>query len=202
MTRPLLKICGITSPAFARAAESAGASYLGFIFVPSSPRAVTPAQARAIISSLSGRARTVGVFTTAPINAIAATALSLALDVVQLHAPRPPSDVHLLQRLGLEVWRLDDATDTPADAIILDGRSRSKTGGTGLPADWPRAAALAAAGRRTVLAGGLSADNLAAAYAATHASILDINSSLELSPGVKFPALLPPLFRALRSLTP
>lgn len=200
MSRPELKICGINDAAFAAAAEAGGADYLGFIFVPGSPRAVTPGQVRAITAALSGRARLVGVFTDAPAAVIASTALSLSLDVVQLHAPRPAADVVLLQHLQFEVWRLDDGTETPADAILLDGRSGKQTGGTGRPADWARAAALSAAGRRVVLAGGLSAGNLAAARAATNAAVLDVNSSLETAPGVKSVRLLRPLFRAWRAL--
>lgn len=200
MSRPLLKICGINDPAFAADAEKAGADFLGFIFVPSSPRAVTAAQVREIRNRLAGRARLVGVFTDAPVYSIAATAISLSLDVVQLHAPRSAGDVLFLQHFGFEVWRLDDGTETAADAILLDGRAGLATGGTGRPADWNRAAALSSAGRRVVLAGGLSADNLAAAHSATHAAVFDVNSSLEVSPGRKSSALLPPLFRVWNAL--
>ena len=200
MSRPKLKICGINDARIAAAAEAGGADYLGFIFVPASPRAVTPKKAREIRDALAGRAKVAGVFTDAPIAAIAAMTLSLSLDVVQLHAPRSVDDVWLLKRLGFEVWRLDDGVETPADAVLLDGRAGNATGGTGQRADWAKARALKEGGNRVVLAGGLSAENLSEAVAATGADVFDVNSSLETAPGVKDAEKLAELLRVWRDI--
>ena len=76
-----------------------------------------------------------------------------------------------------------------ADAVLLDGRKGTQRGGTGIHADWSQVAVLKRAGHRVVLAGGLSAANVAAA-AATGADVLDLNSTLEIAPGQKSIRLL------------
>ena len=78
----MLKVCGVTDPAFAVAAEAAGVDYLGFIFHPKSPRNVTPEQARTIVRVLSGRARRVGVFVSQTAAEIAAVCRAAGLQVV------------------------------------------------------------------------------------------------------------------------
>ena len=189
---PKIKICGVRDGAFARRAEELGADYIGFIFAEKSPRCVTPDAAAAIASALSGRARKVGVFTDASLSGMLDTARRVPLDVVQLHSRDYGADEILaLRAAGLEVWQLESSG---ADAMLLDGTAADgRSGGTGLRADWRRAAELAASGVRVVLAGGISADNILSA-ARTGCAILDVNSSLEVSPGVKSLALLEDLF--------
>jgi len=84
------------------------------------------------------------------------------------------------------------------DAVLLDGWAGTLCGGTGRRADWEFASELASAGVRVVLAGGLSSDNIGAA-AATGCAVLDVNSSLEESPGVKSLALLEDLFQVFKT---
>ena len=79
---------------------------------------------------------------------------------------------------------------------MLDGRTAAGTGGTGTLADWRLAAALADAGVRVVLAGGISADNAVDA-ARTGCAVLDVNSSLETAPAVKSEKLLERFFAAI-----
>ena len=86
---------------------------------------------------------------------------------------------------GYEVWALGgSAASDSADAVLLDGQIGEQRGGTGRLADWSRVTGLKRAGRRIVLAGGISAENISAAVA-TGADVIDVNSSLETSPGVK-----------------
>lgn len=197
-----IKICGINDAAFALAA-CARADYLGFIFASRSPRRVDISQAEAIARTVRARSSQVkfaGVFTEGPIASIATIARRVPLEVVQLHGDFTAADVATLQSAGLEVWRLDtDGEPRGEDALLLDGSVGGVSGGTGKSADWSRASRLAAAGRRIVLAGGIGAGNLAAA-ARTGAAVLDINSSLETSPGQKSPALLGQLFAAIDAI--
>ena len=199
---PLLKICGINDAAFAVEAAKCGTNYLGFIFAAGSPRRVTPEKARAIIAAVDAALRSgetaaalprfVGVFTSRDIGAIAETATAAGVDIVQLHGDYGAAEVATLTALGYEVWRLAPSFDgdfAGEDAVLLDGRDGARRGGTGRLADWSRVSELQHAGRRVVLAGGISAANIAAA-AATGADILDVNSALETAPGVKSPALL------------
>ena len=206
---PRLKVCGVTDAAFAVEAAKCGVDYLGLIFAESSPRRVTPEKARAIIAAVTdacqgastpkGPPRFVGVFTARDLGAIAETAKAAGVAIVQLHGDYDADDVAALKAHGFEVWRLappDDADFAGEDAVLLDGRDGARRGGTGRLADWSHVAALKRLGRRVVLAGGISAANVAAA-SATGADILDANSALETAPGVKSTTLLRELVAGL-----
>ena len=211
---PKLKICGVRDGAFARRAEELGVDYLGFIFAEKSPRYVTPDAAAAIAATLIGRAKCVGVFTTSTIKEILAISRTVPLDVVQLHSLDYGADeIQRLKAAGLEVWQLgakegaakvSDSVNpregaVAPDAVLLDGWAGALCGGTGRRADWEFASELALAGVRVVLAGGLSVGNIGAA-AATGCAVLDVNSSLEESPGVKSIALLEELFQCWQKI--
>ena len=189
---PCLKVCGITDVAFAVEAARRGVGYLGLIFANGSPRRVAPEVALAIAErvreTLPNPPRFVGVFTTQYADEIEGIARLVKLDTIQLHGDYGAGIVTRLKAKGYEVWilhkRESSGAERLADAVLLDGRDGSRQGGTGKCADWSLVAPLKAAGRRVVLAGGISADNIAAA-AATGADVIDVNSSLEISPGVK-----------------
>jgi len=211
---PKIKICGVRDGAFARRAEELGVDYLGFIFAEKSPRYVTPDAAAAIAATLTGRAKRVGVFTTSTIKEILAISRTVPLDVVQLHSLDYGADeIQRLKAAGLEVWQLGakegaakvsdfvnprEGAVAP-DAVLLDGWAGALCGGTGRRADWEFALELASAGVRVVLAGGLSAANIGAAVA-TGCAVLDVNSSLEESPGVKSIARLEELFQCWQKI--
>ena len=206
---PRLKICGINDAAFAVEAAKCGADYLGFVFAAGSPRQVAPEKAREIIAAVRSAfrggetaanvPRFVGVFTARDTAAVAKAAASAGVGIVQLHGDYGAADVSALKALGFEVWRLAPPGDDGSageDAVLLDGRDGDRPGGTGRLADWSRVEKLRAAGRRVVLAGGISAANIAAA-AGTGADILDVNSALETSPGRKSAARLHELVEAM-----
>ena len=199
-----VKVCGVNDAAFAVRAAELGVGWLGFIFADGSPRRVSPEKAReiaaAVRAAVAAPPRFVGVFVRGGAAEIAATAAFAGLDVVQLHGDFGADEIASLKERGFEVWRLASAGAVPPageDAVLLDGRDGARTGGTGRLADWSLVAALKRDGRRVVLAGGISAENVAAA-AATGADILDVNSSIETSPGSKSCALLETLVSALR----
>ena len=208
---PRLKVCGVNDAAFAVEAASLGVDYLGFIFAEGSPRRVTPEKAREIMGAVrnggsSGRPRYVGVFTDRNVERICRIALEVGVDVVQLHSEYGAEEVSRVKALGFEVWRLAPSehgaeksaagvVDAGEDAVLLDGRSGTRCGGTGVLADWSRVAELKRLGRRVVLAGGISAANIAAA-AATGADVIDVNSGIETAPGVKSVELLSELLAA------
>lgn len=185
----MLKICGITDSMFARAAAEAGVDYLGFIFASRSPRCMTPERAAEIVVAVRKGAspRMVGVFTLRPVGDVLRVADEVDFDVVQLHGRFTPEDVAAVKASGREVWLLDDGGDpgaTAADGILIDGVKGSLVGGTGELSNWSRVPVVRAAGKKAILAGGLSAANIAAARA-TGADVLDVNSSLETAPGEK-----------------
>lgn len=211
---PRLKVCGVNDAAFAVEAASLGVDYLGFIFAEGSPRRVTPEKAREIMDAVrnggfADRPRYVGVFTDRDVSRICDIAAEVGLDVVQLHSEYGAEEVSRVKALGFEVWRLApsehgaeksttgaDVADAGEDAVLIDGRAGTRCGGTGVLADWSRVAELKRLGRRVVLAGGISAANIAAA-SATGADIIDVNSGIETAPGVKSIKLLSDLLAAI-----
>ncbi len=193
-----LKICGIRDEGFALAAAGAGVDFLGFIFAATSPRRISPDTAHKIreaVAAAHPAPRFVGVFTEHRPAEILAITRAVPLDVVQLHSPAyTAEDAAFLKSAGLVVWRLDSPDN--ADATLLDGAVGGLFGGTGQLADWSRIAQLKRSGKCVVLAGGISSGNIAAALA-TGADVIDVNSSLESSPGVKSIPLLNEFMRTL-----
>lgn len=208
--KPKLKVCGINDAAFAAEAARCGVDYLGLIFAAKSPRRVTLSEAKKIRGSARVRGadcsaatgvgpKFVGVFVDTPVDVIVRMAESVPLDVVQLHGPYTDGDIDRLRRVcrtPLEVWRLLGETSGAEDAVLLDGRDGARTGGTGCRADWSLVPQLKQRGFKVVLAGGLSAENILEA-SMSGADILDVNSSLETSPGVKSTVLLARLVNSL-----
>lgn len=200
----MLKICGITDGYFASRATAAGVDYLGFIFASGSPRSVTPERAAEIIAAVrrDAASRMVGVFTLRPVAGVLRVADEVGFDVVQLHGRFTPEDVAAVKASGREAWLLDDGGDpdaTAADGILIDGVKGNQLGGTGERSDWARVSVVQAAGKKAILAGGLSAENIVDACA-TGADVLDVNSSLETSPGVKSVDRLAKLLAQLRAV--
>src|SRR5262249_19545955 len=87
----IVKICGITRVEDARLAVDMGATAIGFIFWPSSSRAVSPRQARAVVDALPKSVTTVGVFVNAGRDEIEAVAEEAAVGAVQLHGEETPA---------------------------------------------------------------------------------------------------------------
>ena len=167
---PQLKVCGVNDAAFAQAAERLGADYLGLIFAEGSPRQVTPAQAAEIVSGLSGKAVTVGVFTSTGVDEIAEIATGLGLSTIQLHRRATADDVAALKAKGFTVWTL--AGGAEADAMLFD--SSHGDGETVLrKGPW-----------RTILAGGVSVENIRACWT-SGADVIDVSGSLESAKGIK-----------------
>jgi phosphoribosylanthranilate isomerase len=74
----------------AQAATAAGADFLGFNFVPTSRRRITPERATEIIHGLVRRPQIVGVFQDAPLETVNQTVRVVGLDFVQLHGDESP----------------------------------------------------------------------------------------------------------------
>jgi len=199
----LVKICGITSLPDAEAAVEAGASALGFVFWPKSPRFVDPHRARAIVSTLPPFVVPVGVFVNQPAAHVRGVAALVRLGAVQLHG-----DEDVLYVAGMDfpvikavtIEREDDADRINIwprrTTLLLDVRDPMNRGGTGRTIDWSAAAPIAAR-RRTLLAGGLTPDNVAEAVARVKPFGIDVSSGVERSPGVKDHARIRALFEAL-----
>ena len=180
-----LKICGLTNEADAAHAAAAGATALGVVFAPSSPRCVSADTARDIVEAVPGHVPVVGVFVNAPLEEIVAVVAHTGIRVVQLHGDEPERYAAALKLPLLRAAGVDVAIDSwPTATLLLDATSAGQRGGTGQRVDWDKAAAVARR-RKTVLAGGLTPDNVAEAIAAVRPFGVDVSSGVEASPGRK-----------------
>ncbi|WP_338110292.1 bifunctional indole-3-glycerol-phosphate synthase TrpC/phosphoribosylanthranilate isomerase TrpF [Pseudidiomarina sediminum] len=196
------KVCGLTRPSDAMVVRASGAAYGGLIFVPQSPRAVTLAQAAALIACEPELAF-VGVFADSPLQYVIDTATELGLHAVQLHGHEDIDYIaQLRQQLprGIEIWQACaveaplQLPDSRCDRYLLDHGA----GGTGQAFDWQLLDQLSAHQRRQcILAGGLGLENLADAQA-TGLTRFDFNSQLEHSKGVKDAGKIIQLFQHIR----
>lgn len=195
----LIKICGITRLEDAEAAVAAGASAIGFVFWPNSPRFVDPYTARQIALRLPPFVTPVGVFVNQPLQHVRAVASLVRLGAVQLHGDETPEDAAVL---SIPVIKAVSAPGTATDAwpastmLLLDAHDPVMRGGTGRTIDWTAAAAVAAQ-RKILLAGGLTPDNVAEAVARVRPFGIDVSSGVERAPGIKDHQRLRALFEAL-----
>jgi phosphoribosylanthranilate isomerase len=194
-----VKICGITRADDADAAVAAGARALGFVFWPDSPRFVDPYRARAIVATLPPFVTAVGVFVNQPAGYVRAVASLMRLGAVQLHGDESEPYAASLRAPVVKAV-------TPGSAaagawprrylLLVDAHDPARRGGTGMTADWAGAAALAVE-RPILLAGGLTAENVADAIAHVRPFGIDVSSGVERSPGVKDHQRLRALFEAV-----
>jgi phosphoribosylanthranilate isomerase len=203
MTR--IKICGLTRLEDAVLAAELGADFLGFIFVPSTPRYIEPETAAEIVATLRGaghKSRVVGVFRDASVEYIRQIAGVVGLDVAQLHGNESDEDVDAVGLPVIKTFRvgdtLPDTTTAPNAAWhLFDTYEERRGGGTGRRFDW----SLLAAYPRTkpfFLAGGLGPDNVAAAISLVRPDALDVASGVEAEPGIKDHAKLRALFERIK----
>lgn len=202
MTR--VKICGLRRLEDALLAAELGASALGFVFWPSSPRFLDPEDARTIVSALPPFVTTVGVFVDQTEAYVSEVARLLNLGAVQLHGEELPESYGRVTGRVIKTVAVRDGHDclpavsaVPDGAtVLLDAHDPVKRGGTGRTIDWTQAAA-AAKLRPIILSGGLHADNVRAAVDVVQPYAVDVSSGVESSPGVKDPDKLRALFGAL-----
>jgi len=202
-----VKVCGMNSPDGVDAAVEAGADWIGFVFFPASPRAVTPAQAAALSGRHHGGPKRVGLFVAPTEAQIAEVLEALPLDVLQLYVDEPRAAA-LRARFGLSVWRAVGVTaagDLPAEAGGADGfliepappPNATRPGGNAVALDWSLLAGWTAPAP-WLLAGGLTPENVAEAIRASGASAVDVSSGVERHRGVKDPALIRAFVAAAR----
>lgn len=194
-----VKICGLRTPEMVAAAVDAGAAYVGFNFYSKSPRSVTPDEARALALDVPPGIAKVALTVDADDALLDLLTTTVALDMLQLHGGETPArvaDVRL--RYGLPVMKvvgLADADDLAAlmaheriaDQILVDAKPPKDAvlpGGNGVAFDWRLLAGRSWA-RPWMLAGGLTAANVAEAIRLTGARQVDVASGVETAPGIK-----------------
>jgi phosphoribosylanthranilate isomerase len=184
-----IKVCGITRREDALHALQHGATALGFVFWPNSPRAITPSAAREIVAALPAETTTVGVFVNETPERVRDVIATTGVTAVQLHGDEEPEAFDFLECPFLRSVTLDDLAETsrgwpPGTTWLLDASDRVRRGGTGTRIDWSRAAGVARQ-HKVVLAGGLTALNVADAIHTVQPFGVDVSSGVEASPGIK-----------------
>ena len=222
-----IKICANTNLDDAQLAAELGADAVGFVFAPSK-RQVTAAQVARISPHLPDNVECVGVFPALAAEEIASVAEGAGLNAVQLHGgvsltlvrqlhDRFDDRVKLIQTVH---WQVDSSgansvavarqlKDIAAcglvDRVLIDSKTSSASGGTGVAFDWAAARttlAEAAAGLKLIVAGGLRHDNVAEAIRRLDPWGVDVASGVEQSPGRKSPEKLAAFIRAARNSAP
>jgi phosphoribosylanthranilate isomerase len=210
-----IKICANTNLADASLAAQLGADALGFVFAPS-PRRVVPEQVAAITPHLPASIEKIGVFDTTDPAEIVSAVRTAGLTGVQLHS-NPISDlpatlaaelpgIRIIQTLHWEgpsqlAEQLAAVRPNPQiHAVLVDSRTATASGGTGIAFDWDaaRASLAALAPLRLVVAGGLTPVNVSKAIATLDPWGIDVASGVESLPGRKDPARLADFIRNAR----
>ncbi|WP_293881201.1 phosphoribosylanthranilate isomerase [Sphingomonas sp.] len=190
------KICGLSTLRTLDAAIAGGASHVGFVFYPDSPRNVSFDRVAELSALVPAHVKRVGVFVD-PSNALVEQAVAAGhLDILQLHSTLPGRAAAIVKK-GLEIWGvvavrtrgdLDQARhwDTVAARILYDAKTPEGTlpGGMGLRFDWTLLAGFAHR-MPWALSGGLDVKNVAEAVRVTGAPLVDISSGVESAPGIK-----------------
>lgn len=194
-----VKICGLRHSDHVAAAASAGARYVGLVFFPKSPRAVTASEGASLAMQVPVGIARVGLFVDPDDDLLDLTLGQVPLDIIQLHGSEPPDRVAAVRAMtGLPVMKavgISGPDDLPglmdqglvADMLLVDAKPplhAALPGGNGLAFDWRLLV-----GRRWLrpwmLAGGLTPQNVAEAVRLTGAPAVDVSSGVETAPGVK-----------------
>ena len=191
ITRTRVKICGITRVEDAVSAVSAGADAIGLVFYAPSPRAVSIAQAQQIVAAMPPFVSVVGLFVNAPQTEIESVLSKIRLDILQFHGDE---SAHECEQINLPYYKAIrvkadtnllqyEAEFKSAKALLLDTFSEVAVGGTGQVFDWgliPKNLT-----KPVILAGGLTAENVADAIKQVQPYAVDVSGGVEVSKGIK-----------------
>ncbi len=210
-----VKICGISTPETMTAALEGGAAFVGLVFYPKSPRAVTPGAAAALASLVPADVVKTGLLVDAEDATIAAVLEEVPLDLLQLHGSESPERIaEVKARFGLPVMKVVKLRRpgdleavgpylTVADRLLFDAKPPAEMtgalpGGNAVAFDWTILAGTTWP-VPWMLAGGLTAENVARAIAVSGAPAVDVSSGVEDRPGVKNPNKIKAFLEAVRS---
>jgi phosphoribosylanthranilate isomerase len=200
-----IKICGLTREDDVLFCANGGADFLGFIFVPSTPRFIEPERAAAVTAEVRAREqrpKIVGVFRDSSADYIRNIATVVGLDLVQLHGSETDEDIRAIGIPAIKSFRVGDelpdtAAHPSAEYFLFDTFEDRRAGGTGRRFDWsllnnyPRT-------KPFFLSGGIGPDNIGAAISMVRPDAVDMSSGVESEPGVKDHTKLEMVFHRVR----
>jgi phosphoribosylanthranilate isomerase len=191
MNRIRVKICGITRPQDALAAAMAGADAIGMVFYPGSQRCISIDTANAIIANLPPFVTTVGLFVDASRDQINSVLRNVSLDMLQFHGSESQQDClgyakpyikAIRMKAGLDLMQQLQMYDKSA-GLLLDTYVEGVAGGTGQTFNWEMIPANV--DKPLILAGGLTAGNVADAIRRVRPYAVDVSGGVEASVGIK-----------------
>ncbi len=209
----IVKICGLKTPETVSAAVGAGADMVGFVFFARSPRCVTAAEAAALAGAVPAGVIRTALFVDAADAEIAAVVEQVPLELLQLHGSETPQRcVDVRRRFGVPVMKalgVASAADVTAarayegacDRLLFDakpGPDAARPGGNAEAFEWHLLAGTAWP-VPWLLAGGLTAETVGEAIAASGAPGVDVSSGVEDVPGVKSAAKIRAFLAAARA---
>ena len=209
-----IKICGLSTPETLDAAAQAGATHVGLVHFPKSPRHLDLEAGAKLRRLVPIGVKTVVLVVDPDGLTLANIKEPLAPDVIQFHGNEPPEALAAVKEsFQVEVWKalpvsgiasLDDSAryDGFADLLLFDAPAPAGSdipGGNGEAFGWE---VLKDYPHRTpwALAGGLDPDNVAQAIRDTGAEFVDVSSGVESAPGVKDVDKLAAFCKAARSV--
>ncbi|WJR68887.1 phosphoribosylanthranilate isomerase [Neorhizobium sp. CSC1952] len=209
--KPDIKICGLKTPEAVDRAVARGATHIGFIFFPKSPRNIHPDVAGELADRVRGRVKIVAVTVDAVDEELDDIVSLLRPDILQLHGNESPERVlHVKALYGLPVMKVFSVREAGdlgridpyigvADRFMFDAKAPKGSelpGGNGVSFDWSLMASLDES-VDYMLSGGLNKDNVALALASTKARGIDTSSGVESAPGIKDLGMIDAFFDAV-----
>lgn len=207
------KICGLTTPDTLDAALAGGATFVGAVVFPKSPRHIEPLHAATLLERARGRAKVVAVTVDADHALLTEIALILKPDLIQLHGHETLEQAERVRTLTgagiIKVLPIRTAADFAGaeawepfvDHLMFDARPPEGShlpGGVGARFDWGLLAGRTFC-RPWFLAGGLTPENVGEAIRISGAPLVDVSSGVETAPGAKDAALIAAFLEAVRS---
>ena len=196
-----VKICGLTDKVTVKAAVKAGASHLGFIFYPPSPRSLTPKEAGYITSKTPNHVKRVAVIVDAKDDLINDIIQNLSPHILQLHGSETILRIKEIKQKfklpimkAIKVANYNDVKSSQrysdsSDFLLFDAKppiisKDSLPGGNGISFDWGLLGS-AKIKKPWFLSGGIHVGNVHQAIKITGSKSIDISSGVEDQPGVK-----------------
>jgi len=189
--RTRIKVCGITRIEDALSAVDSGANAIGFVFYEKSPRYIQEEKAADIAGELPPFVTKVALFVNASEEKIRSVLESVPVDILQFHGEETPEECRSYGRPYIKAVRMHDDVDLfqisgdyfDASALLLDSFVEGTQGGTGKTFDW--SIVPSNLNKRIILAGGLTAANVADAISKVSPYAVDVSGGVEIKKGIK-----------------
>lgn len=192
--RTRVKICGLTNAVDAKFTVDAGADAIGLVFYPPSPRNVSIEQAVEIAKSIPAFVTKTALFVNPTVEFVQAVLASVDIDLLQFHGEESPEFCEQFNRSYIKAIAMKPDVDLASVAqayakscgLLLDTYKPGIPGGTGESFNWQMVPKNFI--KPIILAGGLTAENVAQAIEQTQVWAVDVSGGVEAAKGKKCPA--------------